>query len=221
MVRSVLFLATWGALTFGVVIGMGALFGARPAVAGTEWDVVRWPAGQTVAVCTRQSGRPSWITEEQFSEVVSQTAERWSELAAGVRIDYRLGCDIQSASPASGVTEISWDFGTFLDRPGVDSITELETLEPSEGTVGQIIAGRIVLRPWSIGPTEHLGAQVEALRGLLGHEFGHLLGLSHSDVQSDLMYGGPVTAREPSTADAISLTTIYGSWDDRTLSVQH
>ena len=210
MGRSVLSLALWGTLAFGAVIAAGALFGARPSAAGTELDVVRWPAGQTsVAVCTRQGGRPGWVTAERFFEMVSQAADGWSELDTGLRIDYLGRCDTQSASSASGVVEVSWDLGTFLDRPGVDSVTMLETRRSNDEDVGQILAAQVVLRPWLIGPTASPTTQIAALRGLLGHEFGHLLGLSHTDSQLDLMYGGPVTARDLSMADARALARVY------------
>lgn len=210
MVKSVHFLASWGAIMFGVVIAAGALFGARPAVAGPEVDDVRWPLGQTsVEVCANQHGRPPWITAAGFSGVVSDAAEWWSDLATGMRIDYLGECDGEMASAVDSVAEVAWDFGTFLARPGVDSVTTLETIQFAAGAPHQILGARVVLRPWLIGPTATPTFEVEALRGLVGHEFGHLLGLPHSDSQSDLMYDGPITARGPSIIDGQTLLEIY------------
>lgn len=210
MVKSALFLASWGAITFGVVIAAGALFGARPAAAGPGVDDVRWPLGQTsVEVCADQHGRPPWITGAGFSSVVSDAAEWWSDLDAGMRIDYLGECGGETASAVDGVVEVAWDLGTFLDRPGVDSVTTLETIQFAAGAPHRILGARVALRPWLIGPTATPTLQVEALRGLVGHEFGHLLGLPHSDSQLDLMYEGPITARGPSIVDGQTLLEIY------------
>lgn len=211
MVRSALFLVGWGVFTFGVVIGLGALFGARPAAAELGVEPVRWTAGEdSVGVCTRQAGRPSWISAGEFNEVVAETARSWSQLGSAIRIDYRGDCAIHDArDPETVLNEISWDLVTFFERPGVDSITLLETTRSGGRDAGVILGGRIVLRPWLMDPATRSAAHIEALRGLVGHEFGHLLGLTHSDVELDLMYGGPVSARQPSAADAGVLTDIY------------
>ena len=212
MIKSALFLAIWGATTFSVVIAAGALFGARSAAAQPETGTVRWaPQQASGAVCTRQNSRPSWLTAAQFNEVVEDTTQRWSELGAAIRLDYRGDCSTLELQDLDTVlSEISWDVATFMDRPGVDSVALLEITRSSESNGSHIGAASVVLRPWTIDSSARPAANIEALRGLVGHELGHLLGLTHSGTELDLMYNGPVTARVPSVADAQALGAIYG-----------
>ena len=211
MGKSEVGVVAWAALALAAIVASRALLGAPHALAEPGTEVVRWPAGHSsVAVCTSQTGRPSWVTARQFSDLVAETARSWSDVHEAVAVDYEGDCETsRSRNDGIRLSEVSWDGAAFADQPAIDSITFLETGPPGEGGLIEIRAARIVLRPWVLDPSGRPARHVDALGGLLGHEFGHLLGLAHSPAPQDLLYGGPITARQLSAGDRAALYAIY------------
>lgn len=171
---------------------------------------VRWETAvvPTVALCTQQANRPSWVTAAQFREAVVYAVGKWAEAEARVGFNYTGDCNSGSTWRFdNGLNEIGWDDGRDMVRSPAAAVTQ-----------GSWTNGHSS-RPFSETDIifDHLlNVPHACFLSTMTHELGHALGLGHSSTFGDLMYPSFNSAdvstcpAGPSLAERQAVQSLYG-----------
>jgi Matrixin len=150
--------------------------GDTPDCGGTP---ARWAASSIpVRVCTGQRTRPAGMTAEEFREVLTRVAETWNSQEIAVGLDYVGDCTTSDTWQFNNLqNEVGWD-----DQRNVLGSTQAGVTRTSY-SVTRIIRESDIVLDVDLGRVSRV-----CLESTLAHEFGHFLGLGHSDDRADLMF---------------------------------
>ncbi len=173
-----------------------------------RWSTVERP----VAICTFQSGRPPWLAEAQFRQMVVDAAAQWNDAEAAIGIRYNGDC---ASGARWGTSNRRNEIGFDDERDRVSgravavTLTNTSWSPPINPAVRNIIETDIVV-------SEIFGNIPECLVSTLVHEMGHAIGFGHSTDINDVMYPSlnsfsAATCRAaPSSAEVSRLRELYG-----------
>lgn len=177
----------------------------------------RWPAANIpVRICSTQASRPAGLTAQEFRDVIAIVVETWNSQEIAVGIDYVGDCTNRD----------SWLFNNLQNEVGWDD--QRQVLSAAQAAVTRtslpIVGGVRVLRESDVVLDTDLGRVARVcVESTLAHEFGHLLGMGHSDDRADLMYPSfdpntPSTCKvRPTANERARMQSLYGV--DRSPSV--
>ena len=175
-----------------------------------------WPASAVpVEFCTFHNNRPAAIAAEQFRQAMRDVAAAWNAVEAAVGIRYAGDCaggfrwefdndrnevGFDDARNAAGGAEAGLARGVWFEFPAVGPVLSREFVE-----FDVVLAGN-----------ELSNVPFICFVSVLSHEFGHTLGLGHSDTKGDLMFESFTPSRietcptAPSAAERARLQDLYG-----------
>lgn len=152
-----------------------------------------WPSPPTF--CADVSLLPSGVSSQTFLDWVQQSVDAWNVIEADVELRFSGVCPT-GWSEDNGRNEIAFtNFDPDDTAVGYALTTHLNT---------QVIEADVIL---SVG-WEPLTAA--CWPHVMVHEFGHVLGFSHSEYGTDVMGYGPCSVLSPSQAEVDLLVEEYG-----------
>lgn len=169
----------------------------------------RWITSTPITFCVVQEGRPATLSDSAFRALATDAAATWSSQNLGVTMQVLGDCTVPS-SFGDGRNEVGWSADTNATDANRAAVT-LGRWRSSAG--GKVFVETDVFLSTRLGS----GVPSQCLRSVLMHEFGHVLGLGHSDVSGDLMFASfdpsvlATCPTAPSAEDIEALRLLYGS----------
>lgn len=170
----------------------------------------RWRSSALpVRFCTTQASRPSDLSADEFRRVVATAVATWNaqEFAAGIA--YTGDC--------AGVD--FWVFSNQQNEIGWDDARRALSSQQAAVTRSTLplVGGQREIRETDVVLDPRLARVPRAcLESTIAHEFGHVLGLGHSDDRNDLMYpsfdpSSPSSCKvAPTGAERERMQALYG-----------
>lgn len=178
----------------------------------------KWAASSNpVPICTAQANRPDWLGAHAFREAVAQGARAWNNAAsAAVGVRYTGDCPGDRWEEGNGLNEIGFDDGrNVVDGPDV-ALTSATWRSVYADPTRRMVIERTFIESDIVLDPDRVSAGA-CFASTVTHEFGHLLGLGHSNEPRDLMYPSYKPGRpagcllQPSPAEVALLRSLYGS----------
>jgi hypothetical protein len=176
------------------------LFGGCNAFAGDMQISLRWP-GKTYVWHYNPQHKPDWLSEEEALSVVRKAAAGWE--ACGVSLPYA-GLTAKSPSTIDGENVVGW-------REDGKNFSAWTTWAAHRD--GRAIEADVSLytNVFDLYRRQGIDARLELHKSLV-HEFGHIVGLSHSDRPEDAMSVKVKTRpewKQPSDNDIARCRALY------------
>ncbi|HEX6067029.1 MAG TPA: hypothetical protein VFZ04_22490 [Longimicrobiales bacterium] len=181
--------------------------------------VLRWPIGTTVRVYVAADAEPARTSA--LESAFENGASGWNAAALYGEVRLERTTDLAEADAVLLFSSTLPPVETSNCSPGGGSAATTLCLDPQDptrlavfplrnGGGGQV---KFLVTIRSVNPLD-----VEAVRRLVAHELGHVLGIAqHSSRQTDLMFPETnLTRAEPSPADRATLHVLYHSRPDIT-----
>lgn len=177
----------------------------------------RWPTGATVnfmVIADTDAARTDFMRA-----AVSHAVAVWNNAALYGEVELAETSSIESADVLVMYSQSSApvDLSACIPSGGLAFTTFCLTddgfsLEPFARTDGGASRVKFVI---TVRPTS--GTDAIAVRRLVTHEIGHVLGIAqHSPKQTDLMFAGTLQRDDPSPADRATLQVLYHTVPDIT-----
>jgi Matrixin len=167
----------------------------------------RWSAAtMPVRLCSAQQSRPTGVTALEFREIVARAVETWNSQETAVGIDFTGDCTDRDF----------WTFNNLVNEVGWDDQRQVLTFTQAAVTRTSYSSLRIIRESDVVLDTDLGGYPRVCLESTLAHEFGHFLGLGHSDDRADLMYASfdprvlSTCKLAPSANERARLQSLYG-----------
>ena len=157
---------------------------------GADSTIRRWPTDAGIlGVAITPGAGPGFVADMVHD--VRWALDAWSPVGIGLRF-------VEVADTGEAVLRVRWTDTLEGDRAGVTDVTW--------DRAGRIKHADVTLATRS--PTTGRPLTLEARRAVALHELGHVLGLPHSALSSDVMF--PIaTALVPTERDRFSLRLLY------------
>jgi hypothetical protein len=131
----------------------------------------RWPDGEYHWFYNPKN-HPAWLTDDEARDLVQTAASAW-KTAAGVKFVY-MGETTVPSGKMDGVNVVGWSLAVSPKLRGL--------------TLGRADKGRLLERDIAIRPDrKEFELSLRLLQKVITHEFGHAIGLTHSDRCDDVM----------------------------------
>jgi hypothetical protein len=148
-----------------------------------------------VAICTQQSNRPASVTAEEFRDAVAAATSMWT--ASGLAIGYDYTGDCESGP--------RWEFNNGITEIGFDDFrnaVHAQSAAVATGTWTSLFGTKEFIE-FDVVLDHRLDIPLQCFESVIAHEFGHVLGLGHSDDVRDLMF----PSFNPANVDTCPTTT--------------
>lgn len=159
-----------------LLMGLIALLGAAPAPASSDLSFAYHWAERRYVWHYNPEGEPAWLESGAALELVQQAASGWER--CGVHLEYA-GLTKQSPGVKDGSNVVGWK----ADGKDYSALTYWVARKDGRAIEADIILYRNIFDRYREQGMETL----LELRKSLIHEFGHVLGLSHSPRAADAM----------------------------------
>jgi hypothetical protein len=183
----------------------------RIALTNGDGSAVRWNPCQPIPYVLNTQGAPSFAAAELSRAIAAiESASGLDLVSLGTTTERPAERQLQNPRYGSGYSPILITFASATEVPFGSPTASgwgqaVPVVEPSTGN-RQYATGQVVLRPggWTEGTSS-----ANPLSLMLRHELGHVLGLSHVAVTTEIMgTGGNGTARAWGPGDKVGLTKV-------------
>ena len=167
----------------------------------------RWSAStMPVRVCAAQQSRPVGVTAQEFREIIARAVETWNSQETAVGIEF----------PGDCTDRDFWTFNNLVNEVGWDDQRQVLTSTQAAVTRTSYSNLRVIRESDVVLDTDLSAYPRVCLESTLAHEFGHFLGLGHSDDRADLMFASfdprvlSTCKIAPSANERARLQALYG-----------
>lgn len=143
------------------------------------------------------ANQPPWVSNSDMLALINASMAKWSAVC-GIKFEYQ-GSTTAAPTSNDGINVIGWSYAQ-----GNDGYTQYWFAGANNGFTDVDVR----LDPNRVSSTQQL-------EGLVNHELGHAIGITHSDVSSAIMYATPYNTYEYQATlradDIAACVAIYGA----------